>query len=121
MADADKIEFKYIAAGAQGAIYRCQVDDESITPNDTALKLYFNDDTLNMTKLEEIDMQLTAQALRYPVYDWVESGKFEQFLVGKRDLEIADFANADLRSAVARQFARLHGGGKDNKFCPIKN
>ena len=57
-------------------------------------------------------MQLIEQGLRYPVYEWVDNAKFEQFLTGKRILTVADFANANVRSAVARQFARLHGGGE---------
>ena len=57
-------------------------------------------------------MQLIEQGLRYPVYEWVDNAKFKQFLTGKRILTVADFANANVRSAVARQFARLHGGGE---------
>ena len=110
-ATADSISFKYIAQGAQGAIYRCQTSEENISPNDSALKLYFPDSELNLTRLEEIDTQLTQQGLRYPVYDWVEGGKFEEFLSGRRDLENEDFGNPEIRKAVAQQFARLHGGG----------
>ena len=106
----DEIKFKYIAQGAQGAIYRCQAENEAIVPNDTALKVYF-DGELDLEKLEKIDTQLTEQNLRYPVYDWIKGAKFEEFLSGRRDLDPEDFARADIREAVARQFARLHGGG----------
>ena len=109
-AASDEIKFKYIAQGAQGAIYRCQADNEAITPNDTALKVYFDGD-LDLDKLEKIDTQLTEQKLRYPVYDWVKGAKFEEFLSGRRDLDPEDFDRDDIREAVARQFARLHGGG----------
>ena len=94
--------------------------DTLVQSNDLALKLYFNED-MNTTKLEEIDVQLSAQGLRYPVYDWVSvrgigNGKFVKRPRDKRVAETADFRSGELRSAVARQFAKLHGGGENNEL-----
>ena len=95
-ASESEVGFKYIAQGEQGVIYRCQAENESIEPNDTALKVYF-DNGLDFDKLEKIDTQLTEQKLRYPVYEWVKGAKFEEFLTGRRDLESEDFAKSEIR------------------------
>ena len=110
-----EVSFKFIEQGAQGVTYRCQAENESIELNDTALKVYF-DNELDLDKLEKIDTQLTEQKRRYPVYEWVKGAKFEEYLSGRRDLTNEDFAKPEIREAVARQFARLHGGGFDESL-----
>lgn len=65
--------------------------------------------------MQRIETQLSQQGLHYPVYKWVSranlTAKFEKFLSGKRVLNKEDFNKADIREAVARQVAQLHGAG----------
>ena len=77
--------------------------------------------------MEQIDLQLTKQKVRYPVYEWVHNwpqkwventnGKFEQFLSGYRKLRngwkdgqttFNDFDNDKIRSTIAKRIATLH-------------
>ena len=59
---------------------------EDIDPAQAALKIYMHSETKNFTEMSLIDMQLTEQKLRYPVYEWVEDkGKFELFFEGLQE------------------------------------
>ena len=113
----DNIESKYIANGAQSVIYKCATTDD-IEPEQAALKIYFSSDDKNFTEMEMIDLQLTKQDIRYPVYEWIKSvGKFEEFLSGYRKLKNGwkdgqatynDFNNDDIRAKIAKEIAALH-------------
>lgn len=115
-----EIDFEYISQGLQGAIFRCKATNKTIEPTDTALKVYFSSG-MDLDKLQKIETQLTQQGLHYPVYDWIRlydrvtgvnlTAKFEEFLSGRRELEMKDFRKSKIREAVAREIARLHGGG----------
>ena len=70
---------------------------------------------MELRNLEKIEIKLSQQGLRYPVYKWVReanlTAKFEQFLSGKRVLHKNDLKKGHIREAIARQAARLHSAG----------
>ena len=57
-------------------------------------------------ELEAIDLQLTQQGARYPVYEWVYKpdwpirAKFEQFLSGKKDFQDEGFDDPLVREGI---------------------
>ena len=57
-------------------------------------------------ELEQIDLQLTEQGARYPVYEWVYKpdwpirAKFEQFLSGKKDFQDEGFDDPLARKEI---------------------
>merc|ERR1712131_560415 len=87
---------EYLANGAESVIYKCQIGESDKlndqVPEITALKIYFRSETKNFTEMKEVDFQLTAQDVRYPVYEYMELddgewAKFEQFLDGKKNFQ----------------------------------
>merc|ERR1712183_157589 len=81
---------EYLANGAESVIYKCEIGQNDQLENDqvpsiTALKIYFRSETKNFTEMREIDLQLTSQGVRYPVYEYMELdggewAKIEEFL-----------------------------------------
>ena len=77
-------------------------------PSETALKIYFFSDPMakDWQELEAIDLQLTKQGARYPVYEWVYKpdwpirAKFEQFLSGKKDFQDEGFDDPLVREGI---------------------
>ena len=82
------------------------------------MKIYFDDSLLNLEEIEMIDKGLTAQNLRYPVYEYVhlpESGKwrkttakFEEFLSNREDFYGKSIEPETARLEIARRFGKLH-------------
>ena len=64
--------------------------------------------------MKEIDFQLTAQDVRYPVYEYMELdggewAKFEQFLAGKTNFQgLQDQFKDPVVYEEIRHIARLH-------------
>ena len=87
------------------------------------MKIYFRSETKNFTEMKEIDFQLAAQDVRYPVYEYMELeggewAKFEQFLSGKKDFQgLQDqFKDPVVYEEIIRNIARLHSAeGSDFK------
>jgi len=116
---------EYLANGAESVIYKCQIGEtDSLNdqvPEITALKIYFRSETKNFTEMKEIDFQLAAQDVRYPVYEYMELdggewAKFEQFLSGKKDFQgLQDqFKDPVVYEEIIRNIARLHSAEVSN-------
>jgi len=117
---------EYLANGAESVIYKCQIGEndqlnDAQVPEITALKIYFRSETKNFTEMREIDMQLTEQGVRYPVYEYMELNggewaKFEQFLAGKMNFQglQTQFKEPIVYQEVIRQIARLHSAEVTN-------
>ena len=65
--------------------------------------------------MKEVDFQLTAQDVRYPVYEYMELddgewAKFEQFLDGKKNFQgLQDqFKDPIVYEEIIRLIAKLH-------------
>lgn len=73
-----------------------------------------------MRKIEKIDKGLTAQSLRYPVYEYVHlpastdpewpktTAKFEEFLSNRKDFEEQPIEPREARLEIAKHFGKLH-------------
>ena len=63
-------------------------------------------------ELEAIDVQLTEQGARYPVYEWIYKpdwpirAKFEQFLSGKKDFQDEGFNDPLARVGILQSDTR---------------
>ena len=88
--------------------------------NILVLKIYFDGSELDLTKIEKIDKGLTAQNLRYPVYEYVHLpastdpewpktiAKFEEFLSDRKDFENVSIEPKAARLEIAKKFGKLH-------------
>ena len=77
--------------------------------------------------MKEIDFQLTAQDVRYPVYEYMELdggewAKFEQFLAGKTNFQgLQDqFKEPFVYEEIVRNIARLHSAeGREKSYFDL--
>ena len=88
--------------------------------NISVLKIYFDGSLLDFAKIEKIDKGLTAQNLRYPVYEYVHlpasinpawpktTAKFEEFLSNRKDFEEQPIEPKEARLEIAKRFGKLH-------------
>ena len=99
------------------------------------MKIYFDGSELDLEKIEKIDNGLTAQDLRYPVYEYVHLAasedpkwpktiaKFEEFLSNREDFEEKSIEPKAARLEIARRFGKLHSAtdieGLVSRNCAI--
>ena len=88
--------------------------------NISVLKIYFDGTDIDLNKIEKIDQGLTAQNLRYPVYEYVHlpastnpewpktTAKFEEFLSNRKDFEEQSIEPKEARLEIAKRFGKLH-------------
>ena len=88
--------------------------------NISVLKIYFDGADIDLNKIEKIDKGLTAQNLRYPVYEYVHLpastdpewpktiAKFEEFLSNRKDFEEQSIEPKEARLEIAKRFGKLH-------------
>ena len=88
--------------------------------NISVLKIYFDGGDIDLNKIEKIDKGLTAQDLRYPVYEYVHlpastdpewpktTAKFEEFLSNRKDFEEQAIEPKEARIEIAKRFGKLH-------------
>ena len=88
--------------------------------NISVLKIYFDGTEIDLKKIEKIDEGLTAQNLRYPVYEYVHlpastdpkwpktTAKFEEFLSNRKDFEEQPIEPREARLEIAKKFGKLH-------------
>ena len=86
----------------------------------SALKIYYDDNALDMEKVEAIDTQLAEQDLRHPLYDYVHYSasdypgwpdtiaKFEEFLEDRISFADIPIEPREARLEIARRFGKLH-------------
>ena len=84
------------------------------------MKIYFDGSSIDLDKIEKIDKGLTAQNLRYPVYEYVHlaasddpkwpktTAKFEEFLSNREDFEEKPIEPKAARLEIAKRFGKLH-------------
>jgi len=105
----------FVTNGGQGAIFRCWTDVSDIQPNETANKVYFYPETMNLTQIELINTAVNNTGVRPTLYQFHDNGYIEEWLgdyedfnSGKADLELWEVGDL-----VAKSLSLVHSTDVD--------
>ena len=100
--------------------FNTKYDNSKTFKKRLVLKIYKDGSLIDLAKAEKIDKGLTAQNLRYPVYNYVHlakstdpewpktTAKFEEFLSDRKDFKNVPIEPKEARLEIAKRLGKLH-------------